>query len=108
VQALPSGGLGFYSDGRARLKELAAGQLVLRLSGTPGGGRQPLLGVLCGDTRYDIEAPAQPVDKKVCDLDGTGALVLSYDDDFSDGAQDRNVEVERVFVRFGSAPDTVR
>jgi hypothetical protein len=98
AQATPSGGLGFYGNGRARLKELVAGQVVLRLSGTPGGGRQPTLGVICGDTRYDVEAPGQPTDKTVCTLDGTGALVLSYDDDFADGAGDRNVEVERVFV----------
>jgi hypothetical protein len=105
AHATLSNGVGFYGNGRAKLKELTAGQVVLRLSGTPGGGRQPLLGVLCGDTRYDVEAPAQPEDKMVCTLDGTGPLVLSYDDDFVDGVQDRNVEVERVFVRLdeGSA-----
>jgi hypothetical protein len=101
AEATPSGGIGFYANGRARLKERAAGQVVVRLSGSPGGGRQPVLGVICGDTRYDVEAPAQPEDKIVCALDGTGALVLSYDDDFSDGVQDRNVEVERVTVTIG-------
>jgi hypothetical protein len=104
AQATPSGGLGFYGNGRAQLREHVAGQVVLRLSGTPGGGRQPLLGVICGDTRYDVEAPEKPEDKTVCTLDGTGPLVLSYDDDFADGVQDRNVEVERVLVTFGS-PD---
>ena len=97
----PSGGIGFYANGRARLKGPAAGQVVVRLSGTPGGGRQPVLGVICGDTRYEVEAPAAPEDKTVCSLDGMGSLVLSYDDDFRDGVQDRNVEVEHVLVTVG-------
>jgi hypothetical protein len=101
AQATPSGGIGFYGNGRARLKAPAAGQVVVRLSGTPGGGRQPLLGVICGDTRYDVEAPLEPEDKTVCALDGQSPLILSYDDDFSDGVQDRNVEVERVSVTVG-------
>jgi hypothetical protein len=101
AQATASGGIGFYGNGRAQLKELAAGQVTLRLSGTPGGGRQPLLGVICGDTRYEVEAPAEPADKTVCALDGKSPLVLSYDDDFSDGVHDRNVEVERVSVTVG-------
>ena len=60
-----------------------------------------MLGVICGNTRYDVEAPPEPEDKTVCSLDGTGSLVLSYDDDFTDGVQDRNVEVEHVLVTVG-------